>query len=143
MGRGRSVATYLSCELTETRIGAPAPWFEQWWQKDVGGEFRINLLTPAWLIAAAAYGLLALAWRIRPPSELFNAWEHSVIHMVFWYLLAMAAVLLVFIEPAWSVEPRPAHGWIALTFGLWIVQAISGITAARRYALRQGMRESA
>jgi predicted Ser/Thr protein kinase len=128
---------------TETRIGAPAPWFEQWSQNDVGGEFRINLLTPAWLIAAAAYGLLALAWRIRPPSEIFNAWEHPVIHMVIWYLLAMAAVLLVFIEPAWSVEPRPAYGWIALTFGLWIVLAIFGITAARRYVLRQGMRESA
>jgi hypothetical protein len=116
----------------ETTIGSPYPWFEHWSQKQVGGETRVNLLTPAWLFVVAAFTALHLLLVVRPKDVPVSPWEFPRTHAVIWLLLALAGVFRTFVVEAFSVPPTPHYFMIAILVAFWLALAIAGFLWARR-----------
>jgi tRNA A-37 threonylcarbamoyl transferase component Bud32 len=116
----------------ETTVGFPFPWFEHWSQKGVGGETRVNLLTPAWLFVVVAFTALHLALPIRPSHVPVNVWERPIAHAVIWFLFALAAVLQAFVMEVLFTRPEPHYFPALAMIAIWLVLAFLGIRWVRR-----------
>jgi hypothetical protein len=53
---------------------------------------QINPLSPAWLVALAAFGVLHLLIRVRPADVAISRWEQPRTHAVLWMALGLAEV---------------------------------------------------
>jgi serine/threonine protein kinase len=103
----------------EYSIGFPFRWYEFEMERNVGGHTQVNLWSPAWLIAAGAFGLLQLALQLRPRHVALSVWELPRSHALMWFVVALAGVVWGHVAVALSAEPQPDRGFAFTIIGIW------------------------